>query len=69
MLQALPQSCMNSKLYLHQLIVEYIYCKCLYALIGGKGQSRHPYQDLKNNSEIEVIGVASLPQALKLVFN
>ena len=26
-------------------------------------------QDLKNNSEIEVIGVASLPQALKLVFN
>lgn len=26
-------------------------------------------QELKNNSEIEVIGVASLPQALKLVFN
>ena len=25
--------------------------------------------ELKNNSEIEVIGVASLPQALKLVFN
>lgn len=26
-------------------------------------------QELKNNSEIEVIGVVSLPQALKLVFN
>ena len=26
-------------------------------------------QELKNNSESEVIGVASLPQALKLVFN
>ena len=26
-------------------------------------------QELKNNSDIEVIGVASLPQALKLVFN